>query len=269
MMEKNFSMPSSSQLLSCCESSRLFLVVKSAVCCGAVFALAMYGYRQYQEARLVGILPQSAPMISLHASGEATIARNIATVDVGMTIQAETPSAAQEKVNVFMKSFTEAVKNLGITDGDLATSSYSVYPQYQYTDGQSEIVGYEATQMLTVKMRDADKVNEVLRQASALGATNVGSLRFEAEDRTEAENEARSEAIARARLQAEAIARDLGQSLGDVQSYSESSSGGMYPVYASFDMYAKDSSVPEATAPDIAMGEDKVVIDVYVGYGLK
>lgn len=220
-----------------------------------------------REAQRVGYGQQMSPSISVNAEGTAISKNNIATVDVGVTKTASTASEAQTLATTAMNSLTQAMKDLGIPVEDLQTSSYNVYPQYNYNTSPSEIVGYEASQMLTVKIRASELVSTVLGKAGELGATNISSLRFEADDDTVAVNEARAEAIAQARAQAEATAEAMGARLGEVVSYSESRSDMGYP-YAYAEAMTSDAGRGGAS-PDVQMGQSEVHMYVYLTYSLR
>jgi uncharacterized protein len=234
---------------------------------GVVWASAS-AFKTLQESRHVGYGQQSAPSISVYADGDAVVLNDIATVDIGVTKDAPSATEVQTLATDAMNALTAAIKDLGIDAEDLQTSSYNVYPQYNYDDYPATIVGYEASQTLTVKIRNEDSVSAVLGKAAELGATNIGSLRFEADDNTAALSEARAEAIQKARAQAEATAQAMGATLGDIVSYSESEGGSDYPYYR---LYAEsmDGATLSAASPDVQMGQSEIELTVYITYGLR
>lgn len=245
----------------------VFTVLLALFLAMGVFWAGAGAYRSYQESTRVGYGEQMAPSISVSADGKAVVKNDIATVDIGVTKSAADASEAQNLATEAMNSLTAAIKELGIAAEDLQTSSYYVYPQYDYDDSPATIVGYEASQTLTVKIRENDLVSTVLGEAAELGATNIGSLRFEADDDSAAEDEARKEAIAKARAQAEATAAAMGATLGEVISYSESTGDSGYDYYS----YAESSRdfAAGGVAPDVQMGQSEVQLYVYITYGLK
>lgn len=234
---------------------------------GGVCFMAAEAYKSFAEASRVGYSDQMTPNISVNAQGKSAIKNDTATVDIGVTKTASTASDAQTQATDAMNALTAAIKAIGVASDDIETSSYTVSPQYDYDVSPATIRGYEANQTLTVKIRQSDLVNAVLAKAGELGATNVGSLRFEADDDTTAENDARQKAIAKARAQAEAIATSMGATLGDVVSYSESRSGGEMPYYRTFDSALSVGA--SAPVPDVQMGQSEVQMDVYINYALK
>lgn len=244
----------------------IFTVLLTLLLAAGVVWLGAEAYRALQESSRVGYGEQMAPSISVSAEASAVAKNDIATVDIGVTKTASAASDAQTEAIDAMNALTVAMKDLGIVADDLQTSSYNVYPQYDYERSPAVIVGYEASQTLTVKIRESELVNTVLSKAGELGATNIGSLRFEADDDTAALNAARTEAIAKARAQAEATAEAMGATLGDIVSYSESVGGSEYPYYRSY-LEVSDRAVG-AAVPDIQMGQSEVQIYVYLNYAI-
>lgn len=246
----------------------LFTVLLALLLLAGVVLLSAEACKTFQESSRVGYGEQMAPSISVSAEGTAFVKNDIATVDIGVTSDAVLATDAQMHTTDAMNALTTAIKDLGIAAEDLQTSSYSVYPQYDYDDSPATIVGYEAMQTLTVKIRDEELVNAVLGKAGDLGATNISSLRFEADDDTEATNEARQEAIQKARAQAEATAQAMGATLGEIVSYSENMNGSDYSYYRSYAESA-DAGGVVSISPDVHMGQSDVELTVYITYGIR
>lgn len=206
-----------------------------------------------------GFADRPAPSISVTATATTTMASDIATVDLGITNAAPSAAVAQDENTDKMNALIAGLRELGIEDKDMKTSTYSVYPQYDYNQSPATVVGYEASQTVTVRIRNKDLVSSVIQKAGDLGATNIGSLRYEADDKTLAEADARKEAIGKAYEQALEIADAMGARLGDVVSYAESDNPSYYG-------YAYDTA--NGRAPDIQPGEEEVVMTVYIDYAL-
>lgn len=213
----------------------------------------------------IGYADQPAPMLSVNATGITYVSSDVATLDLGIANTAATAAAAQDANTKAMNAMIAGLREAGLADEDMKTSAYNVYPQYDYNQSPAVVVSYEASQTLTVKIRNQDLVSTVLEKAGILGATSIGSLRYEADDRTTAEAEARQEAIAQAYEQALRIADTMGARLGRVVSYSESSG---VPSYG-YGGYAYDYAREESSSPTIQPGEEEVAMTVYINYALE
>jgi len=209
----------------------------------------------------VGFADRPAPSISVTATATTTAASDIATIDLGIVNTAPSASAAQDDNTAKVNAMIAGLREIGVVERDMKTSTYTVYPQYDYNLSPAAVVSYEASQTVTVRIREKDLVNSVIEKAGDLGATNIGSLRYEADDKTAAEAEAREKAIGRAYEQAFTIADAMGARLGQVVSYAESDN----PSYYGYAYEAHGG----ASTPDIQPGEEEVVMTVYIDYAIQ
>jgi uncharacterized protein YggE len=247
--------------------NKLFALLLAILMVYLIVLTLAHVQKTLREAKLVGVAERQPSTISVSATETASAVPDIATVDVGSTVIAPSAGSAQEQNTERMNKILEAMKVLGIEDKDLKTSSYDVYPQYDYsTGGPAKITGYQASQTLTVKIRESAKVSTVLDKAQELGATNIGSLRFEVDDNTSAEEEARKKAIEKAYAQALEIADAMGAHLGPVVSYSEYAGGGN-PMPYMYDAVKLESAA--GSAPAIAPGENETSMTVNINYVIR
>ncbi len=235
----------------------------------AVFLILFLGtltVNQIKEGRYIGQESQFKNTISVSGQGKVVGKPDIGQVSLSVISQATTVAAAQKSNTEKMDKVTKAIKDLGIKEEDLKTASYTIMPRYQYSAGRSDIIGYEVSQSLEVKIRELTKVGEILGKAAEAGANQVGSLNFTFDDPEKLKSEARQEAIDNAKAKAKDLAKALGVTLGKVSSFSESSSDGSIPV----PMY---SSAKEGygiggggAAPDIQTGQNEVQVNVSIAY---
>ncbi len=215
--------------------------------------------------RRQGFSEQMAPSISVTASGQAVLVTDLATVDLGVTTNGATADVAQDANTQKVNTLLAKLKEFGIAERDLQTTNYSIYPQYNYDASPAVIASFDATQTITVRIRNKDMVGTILAAAGDLGATNVGNVRYEADDSSVAESAARAEAIDKAHLQAAEIARSLGVQLGDVVAYSESFGSVPQPYQYASDFGGRGGG----GSPIIEEGENEVSVTVYVNYAVR
>ncbi len=212
--------------------------------------------------------------ISVSGKGEVSIIPDVATFTFGAQETAKTVADAQKKVTEKIDSALTIVKDSGVEEKDIKTTSYNIYPHYVYTQGictqfrcnpgTQTIDGYEVSQMIEVKVRDTDKAGTLLGDLGSVSVTNLSGLTFTVDNPEERQAEARAKAIAAAKQKAETLADDLGVDLGDVISFYDESNVPQ-PYYAAA---AKDSMMMEQSAPSvqIPMGEGMVVSNVSITY---
>lgn len=214
--------------------------------------------------------PIAPGTITVTGEGKVSAAPDIAEMSFGVTTGVKSTSKeASTSIATDMNKVLAAVKAMGIDDKDIRTESFYLNPTYDWTDGRQRLRGYEATQSLRVKVRDLEKVGDVLTAATDAGANQAGGVSFTIEEPDAKQTEARTEAIADAKKKAEALAAQLGEGLGDVQSFNENG-GGYYPRPMVMAKEAYGVSADQA-APGMAMpaGEEDITVTVSITYELK
>ena len=85
--------------------------------------------------------------------------------------------------------------------------------EYDYRKGQ-RLTGYRVVRQMTAKVRDLDRLGDVLDGLVAAGANEVHGAQMSASDPSAAEHEALRAAITAARAKADALAEAGGVTLG-------------------------------------------------------
>ena len=143
---------------------------------------------------------EQQPTLSLSASADVRVDPEFASVSSGVVTRAETAQAAVRANADAMSGVFQSLRRAGVDSDDMQTSQLSVSPVYadRREPGQIElnIIGYEARNTVTAKVRDTDRVGQVIDAMVAAGANNINSVSFGAENTDEALNQARRNAIA-------------------------------------------------------------------------
>lgn len=209
------------------------------------------------------------PLI-VEGTGKITVTPDIAKVTVGITENGQILKNVQDEVNKKSKTLTDALKKLGIDEKDIKTTSYNVYPQYDYTTPNSRITGYQISTSYQVTIKDFDKINDVLVAATAAGANTTGGIAFEVNDETKNEKlqEAREKAVGKAKEKAQGLAKAAGINLGKIINISETQSGNeIRPMYATKDAVGLGGGVP--TPADVQPGETELSVTVSLSYEIR
>jgi hypothetical protein len=202
------------------------------------------------------------PAISV--TGEATISvpPDLAEVEAGVTSDAKTARAASEANNTTMGQLLLALKAAGIDANDIQTSRLSLQPQNapNRTD-PAAVVGYRASNRVTVRLRDVTKVATTIDMLVAAGATDIGGINFMVSQASKLLDDARTQAVADARRKAEIYAKAAGVTLGAPLNISEEGSPGPMP-------FRKMVAAPMAATP-VAQGEETLSATVNVTWAIK
>jgi uncharacterized protein YggE len=205
------------------------------------------------------------PTISVSGVGRVKAEPDIANVTIGVTKQGEDAGEAAEKAAKSMESVIAALLDLGIAERDIQTTSLNLSPSYDWDDNPPNIVGWEASNMVNVTVRDIESVGEVVDAATAAGATNMDGISFRVEDPTDAEAAARTAAVADARTKADQLAEAAGVTIVGVQSISESGGQAPEPVF-----YARaEAAFDTAASTPVLPGEVELSINVFMVYEIE
>lgn len=213
----------------------------------------------------IGQAPATERMITVNGYGKMNGKNDIAMTTIGYTNTDKDVAKAQADNKKIMDQVIADLKKMGIEEKDLE-SSYSIYPQYDYTQSGSQFKGYQVTNSVTVKIRDLTKVSDVLGLAGKYGANTVGNLTFTMDDTQALKEQARAKALADAKEKAQKLARDLGVVLTEVVSYGEYEGGGgtPYPMMNNYGMGGGADA--KMVAPSIESGSNEVVMNVNITY---
>ncbi|MET0181177.1 MAG: SIMPL domain-containing protein [Novosphingobium sp.] len=152
------------------------------------------------------------PVVEMAVNEVVQSAPDTATIGAGVTTRAASASEAMRLNAAAMERVVARVRALGIPAKDIQTSSFSLNAQYQYVrDGEApKFLGYDASNQVSVTLRDLVKVGETLDALVAAGANNLYGPNFTLEKDQEAKSAARRAAFARAQALAGEYARMAG-----------------------------------------------------------
>lgn len=209
----------------------------------------------------IALAPAHAAERLVTVTGEATVAvaPDAAVIRIGVTSQDKTAREASEANAKQMTAVLAAIKDTGIADRDVQTSRLSLQPQYDPNkSGTARLTGFQATNQVTVRIRDIDKLPVFLDRAIAAGANEMSGIEFVISEQSKLLDRARDDAIADARRKAELYAQAAGSKLGPVVSITEEGSATPpRPIQAM-----------RAGAVPIAPGEQTLRATVTVSYEL-
>ena len=202
--------------------------------------------------------------ISVTGEGKVEIAPDMATLNLGVTTEADSAAAALKANSDGIAGALSRLKAAGIEDRDIQTSGLTLNPRYDYSsDGTDpKITGYIAANMVTVRVRDLGVLGQTLDAVVTDGANTLGGLGFGLQNPDDTMDEARRRAVADAARKAALYAEAAGVKLGRIVSVSDQGNyGGPQPMMMAEARFAKDAgSVP------VASGELTIAATVSVVY---
>jgi len=172
-------------------------------------------------------LPSSAIEKLVTVTGEATVAvaPDSAMIRIGVSSQDKTAREASDANARQMTAVLAAIKSNTIADRDIQTSRLSLQPQYDPNkSGTARLTGFQATNQVTVRIRDIGNLAAVLDSAISAGANEMSGIEFIVSEQSKLLDRARDDAIADAHRKAELYAKAAGSKLGHVIAISEEGS---------------------------------------------
>lgn len=203
--------------------------------------------------------------IMMSAVGRATAAPDIAQIGFSIVTTGKEAAKVQEDNDKKMAKVIDFLKSKGVTEADIKTANYNLYPQYNYNTGEQPppITGYTLNQSVTAKIRNLESVSGIIGSLTSQGVNQIDNVSYSIDDPDSVKAEARQEAVAKARAKAEELAQRLGVRLGRVVGFSENdySDPGVYPRY--------DAGFGGGGASPVQPGTQDVEVQVTLTFELK
>lgn len=239
------------------------LILAASLGSAAVLGLAMPASAQVQQA----ISPADGTVLELTAEGRTSRVPDVAVIRAGVVSQAATAAAALADNAARIDRVIAALKRAGVADRDMQTANISLQPQYKYTDNQPpQLIGYQASNSVSVRFRDIAKSGAILDALVAQGANQIDGPNLMIDKPDAALDEARADAMAKARARANLYARAAGLTVSKILTISESGeNAGVAPPPMPMYMARADA----APATKLVAGERDVTVNLTVRFLLK
>lgn len=209
----------------------------------------------------------TGPVVELSVFESVSVAPDMATIGAGVSTQAPTATAALRQNSAEMQKVIARIKAQGVADKDIQTTGITLNAMYDYDQEARRQVfrGYQASNRVSVILRQIDAAGAVLDALVAAGATDLNGPSFSIENDEPAKDAARKRAIERAQARVQAYAGMLGYDDAKVLAISEAIEGrGTLPETAMMRMSA-DSA---AAAPPVQPGMVTTGISITIKYEL-
>jgi len=204
------------------------------------------------------------------SEGKVTVVPDVAVVSFSVVSEGGNPAVVQESNTKKMNEAVDFIKEQGVKDEDIKTSSYNLQPLYDYGRdfGRSSIYAYRLTQTVTVKIRDFSHIGVVVAKLPQMGINQINNVQFMVDDPEADKALAREEAFSKAREKAEVMAKQAGVRIVGVVSFYEQGSD-FYPIYAERSAVGMGGDSMMPLAPSIEPGSEDVVVQISVTYEIR
>lgn len=223
------------------------------------------------EPQIVGTLLQSQESRKIHVTGNGSVVGepDIATLNLGVSVEKKTVAEAREAAAVAMTAVIDALKARGIAENDIQTERFSIYPQYDYTENGRVLRGYSVNNTVSAKVRELENLSGVIDDAAEAGGdiVVVNAIQFMIEDTTPLQTQARGLAVKDAEAKAQTLADASGVTLGKPITITETSHTASPPIaFAREAAFAEDSAL---SSTPIEAGELTVTVNITIVYEIE
>jgi hypothetical protein len=204
--------------------------------------------------------------ITFSGQGKAIGVPDVALVSLSVITENMEAKKAMDESAKAMNEVIKFVKEYGIDEKDIKTSQYSLSPQYDWIEGKRVFRGYQLTSTLAVKIRNLEKIGEIIDGAVSKGVNQVGDIQLTIDDLEKLKEEARTKAIENTKEKAESVARNTGLKLGDIVNFTEEG-----PVSYSLPLlYEKTAGLGGGeVTPEIEKGTLEISLNVSLTFELR
>ena len=209
---------------------------------------------------------------TISVSGSATASSNpdSLVIVLGVESEAKTANDSLSQNSDSLNSVISALTNSGISEDEIQTSNFSIYPVYDGTydsDGnwQQILTGYRVSNILSIQTENIDSAGDIIDAAVSSGANRVDNVSFQLSDEKlqKISDGLIADAINDATQKAEKALVPLKQKIVGVKSVVIHDNVIPYydsPMRASFDGFAESSM---KSAP-IMSGDEEITTNVSV-----
>ena len=160
--------------------------------------------------------------ITVSGTGEILVPADTAVVSVGVNCRDKDALKAQSRANEMIAAIRAALTAAGFSEEDISTGYINLYAVYDYSKDVEEIIAYNASSTLAVKVTDMGRVGEAIDLSFGAGANTLDGVSFSVSDDSAARAEALKAAVAAAKEKAAILADAAGMGELEIESIQES-----------------------------------------------
>jgi uncharacterized protein YggE len=196
----------------------------------------------------------TGPVVELNVTQSVKQKPDMATISAGVTTRAQTAQQAMQQNAAQMNSVIDRIRALGIAKDDVQTAGINLHAVYDYDSAEQKQVfrGYQASNQVTVILRDLGRMGATLDALVAAGATDINGPNFSLEDDAAQRSAARKQAVEQAYAQAREYAAAAGYGGVRLLEIDEGAASSP-PQPVRFALAAKPASAPTPVEPGLVV----------------
>ena len=157
--------------------------------------------------------------ISVNTEAVEELDPTIVKLSFGIETKASNVNEASENNKKTSEKAINAVKGyVDASKGEtIKTTSYNLNPEYSYKDGNQKLIGYRASNILLVTLKDTSKAGKVISTALSNGANSINNIQFILDETNDECNKLIQKASLSAKQRAEKVASSMGTTITGIK----------------------------------------------------
>ena len=127
--------------------------------------------------------------LSIVGSSRVSTNPDLASFTIYASANGKTSKEALSRVNTIIQKSSGILDAYGLPKANYSTSSLNLYPQYNYTNGFSVLIGQQASLSMKVtigKLNSKNKVGSIYNALSVVNNITISGLTFDIADKSAA-----------------------------------------------------------------------------------
>ncbi|WP_440602644.1 SIMPL domain-containing protein [Bacillus sp. GB_SG_008] len=116
--------------------------------------------------------------VTVQGEGVVKAKPDVVVLTIGVRTEGTNVKQAQEENAALSAKLLDSLKQLGITEQNIKTLSYTITPQYEYVNEKAMLRGYQVEHLYEIIVLNVQKAGEVYEAAVANGANVAKGLVF-------------------------------------------------------------------------------------------
>lgn len=208
-----------------------------------------------------------ANTISVRGIAKQEVAPDMAYLTLGISVKGDTAESVRTQVAEASQKVRRALLGMAISENNIQSSSYNLYPDYENVNGKNKQKGYALNTTLRIKVDDLKKLGDIIDKTVQEGVTNVNHVSFAISEESNVQRQLLAAAVDNARAKAAIVANAGGRNLGEMLSADISDYNGETMVAAGTN-YKRSLAADVAAPTQLMPGTLKIDASVEVTFKL-
>ena len=159
----------------------------------------------------------NGPHIETSGTGVIEVQPDMATLVISVNTSAKKSADAKKQADERVAQYFSLLEKMGVDKKDINAANVVTRAEYDYSKSiGSKLTGYSANRIVTVKLRQLDKLNPILDGALEAQLNEISSIQLGVAEEDAYKEQAKKRAMENAFEQAKSLAEGFGAKLGPI-----------------------------------------------------